>query len=699
MKAIDRNFTKIINGTTQFVIPVFQRDYKWNEPQCEQLWKDIIDIANNQSQKGHFIGSIVYIQTGDTSAGFTRWLLIDGQQRVTTLMLLLAALRDHITHTKWQGTNNDPTAKKIDAYFLRNMEEDGERQLKLILRRKDKLTLKAIIEGTELPKNFSEHIYDNYEYFMDQIANSDPGLVFRGISRLIIVDVILDKGIDDPQLIFESLNSTGIALSQSDLIRNFVLMRLPVEEQTYLYETYWQKIENMFSGSITVFDNFLRDYIALKTQPTKQEKAGDIYISFRRNFEYLKNITGDIESLMMEMVKYARYYSAFSFVNLSNDSLALSLKYLRRLVDAPGILVMKLFECYSDLKTLSKTEFVQGLGIIESYIFRRAICGLQTRGYWLVFAKIAYKVTSATPLQDLKVELARKGDNYRFPSNTEFYDALYESNIYRLRICKHLLDRIENFEMKEISDTSQYSIEHILPQNENLNSSWQEMIGDNWVDVQKTWLHRIGNLTLTAYNSVYSDRPFEEKKTISGGFIDSSVRLNKFIREQEVWTQNEIKIRSELLTKQALLVWPELTVDPQLINIALRNDMKELASKRDVLKVSMSPKSRDLFNQLRDLVKNFDDDILELAESKSVSYHGSEYFMEILPRKYHLHVLLPISYSEVSDPLGFVKDASEWKFFFHAQYEGGIVLELKTIEEVELALPIIQLSYISSNRS
>jgi len=232
MKAIDRPFTKIINGITQFVIPVFQRDYSWTEAECEQLWKDVTEIARDTTERGHFLGSVVYISTGDTSAGFTRWLLIDGQQRVTTLVLLLTALRDHIEESRWSGDDDGPTAKRVDAYFLKNVQEEGNRLHKLVLRRHDQTTLKALIDRTELPAEPSERVRDNYEFFRDQISKTDPGLVYQGIGRLIIVDVTLDRGTDDPQLIFESLNSTGMDLSQSDLIRNFILMRLPEREQT-----------------------------------------------------------------------------------------------------------------------------------------------------------------------------------------------------------------------------------------------------------------------------------------------------------------------------------------------------------------------------------------------------------------------------------------------------------------------------------
>jgi uncharacterized protein with ParB-like and HNH nuclease domain len=254
MKAIDCPFTKIINGTTQFVIPVFQRDYSWTEAQCAQLWSDVLHAAKSGDERGHFLGSVVYIATGDSLAGFTRWLLIDGQQRLTTLTLLLTALRDHIRETNWTGGENDPTPKRIEAYFLKNVQEEGERERKLVLRRHDQATLTALIENKEFPSDVSNRIRENYDFFREQLWDVDPSDVYKGIGRLVIVDVALDRQTDDPQLIFESLNSTGIDLSQSDLIRNFMLMKLPEAVQTTLYEDYWSRIESLFLGSEGIFD-------------------------------------------------------------------------------------------------------------------------------------------------------------------------------------------------------------------------------------------------------------------------------------------------------------------------------------------------------------------------------------------------------------------------------------------------------------
>ena len=690
MTAVDCPFVNIINGASQFIIPVFQRDYSWTEAECDQLWRDILQIASDTTDREHFLGSVVYISTGNTAASFARWLLIDGQQRVTTLTLLLAALRDHIEQTGWSGTEDGPTARRIEAYFLKNVEEEGPRRPKLMLRSHDQATLQAILDGNEPPQDPSERIRDNYEWFCEQLAEVDPELVYCGINRLRVVDVTLHRAQDDPQLIFESLNSTGMDLSQSDLIRNFILMRLPEAEQTRLYETYWSKIEGLFCGSYRTFDAFVRDYLALRSRATKQEKADKIYFAFRRAFGSIGTEPERLDELLEDLLRFSCYHAAFSLGAHAAEPLREPLKLLCRLVDVPAILIMRLFECHDVHGTLELDAFADAIKLIESYVFRRAICGEQTRGYWKVFANLAYQIDPDCPLKSLEVGLARQRDAYRFPDDAEFHQALTDRDVYGKRVCFQLLDRLENDGSREPTDTSNYSIEHIMPQNENLSPEWVEMLGADWSDIQRQWLHRLGNLTLTGYNSKYSDRPFAEKKTISGGFEESSVRLNKYIREQAQWTPAEMKARGERLARRALSIWPRLDVDAAQVRAAEIEDMQRRAKRRDVGKVQMTEEARVLFERLRVEVLEIDSDIIELAEPQSVSYHGPEFFLEVLPRKYCINLLLALDFNEAKDPHSIAEDASQRKFFFYAEYEGGVNISIWSADDIELALPIIR---------
>lgn len=553
--------------------------------------------------------------------------------------------------------------------------------------------MQAILDSAELPANPSERIRENYEYFREQIANADPDDVYRGLDRLVVVDVTLDRGTDDPQLIFESLNSTGIDLSQSDLIRNFILMRLPEKQQTTLYESYWSKLESLFRGSERTFDAFLRDYLAFKIKASKQEKADEIYQAFRRNFASLQEVSGGLESLLAEMLRFGRYHAAFSIGSPLVPELAEDLARLRRLVDVPALIIMRLFDCHDRCKTLSTGAFSDAIHAMESYVFRRAICGEQTRSYWQIFASLAYRIEETAPLRDLKVGLARLRDAYRFPSDADFRRELLLRDIYGLRVCGYLLERLENHGSKEPTNTSGYTIEHIMPQNDKLPEEWQAMLGKEWRKVQATWLHRLGNLTLTGYNSNYSDRPFDDKKTISGGFNESSVRLNKYVREQSQWTPTEIEHRNQLLADRALEIWPALEVDAASVEQAKQAELRELAERRDVAKVPMSAAARELFEALRPRIQEIEPAILELAESKSVSYHAPGFFLEVLPRKHKLLLLLPLDHSEIEDPHELSENATEWKFLFYAKHEGGVLLRIKETQDIDHALPIIRQAY------
>ncbi|WP_296992348.1 DUF262 domain-containing protein [Thalassospira sp. UBA1131] len=688
MNAVQRFFPKIINGASQFIIPVFQRDYSWTEENCRQLWHDLLAIADESADRGHFIGSVVYIQTGDSSAGFTRWLLIDGQQRVTTLTLLLTALRDHIRETGWQGSDDGPTVKRIDAYFLRNLQEEGEREVKLRLRRHDDATLQALINGQTEPAMPSPRIRDNYDFFRELLEEEDPERVYRGINRLLLVDVTLDRGVDNPQLIFESLNSTGVDLSPSDLIRNFILMRLPEKEQTRFYEIYWSKIEELFRGSERAFDSFIRDYLALRSHSTKLERSDRVYDAFRRAFADIGEDLEALEQLLEELLRRGRQYAAFA-VGGGNDERARAFARLRRLGDVPAILVMRLLEAQEMSGTLSDRELLEAIGLLESYLLRRAVIGAQTRGYGLEFAKLAQKIQDSQPLASLKAAMARMSPSYAFPQDDAFRAALEEGEIYYKRVCFHLLDGLENRGSKEFSDTSKYTIEHVMPQNEKLDDSWRKMLGNEWQQIQMVWLHRLGNLTLTGYNSTYSDRPFEEKKTIKGGFQESSVRLNHDIRDEPQWTPAEMEARGRRLAERALSIWPCLIADEAVIRDMEVEELKAKAQRRSVSQVNMSEDAAKLFEALRSRLRSEFPDVIEMAERKSVSYHDPEFILEVVPRKYGLVLVIDIDFNEVETDSGSIEDASNRSFVMHASHQGGVLFNLQEPTEIEDALSIV----------
>lgn len=633
------------------------------------------------------MGSIVYVDTGDSMAAFTRWLVIDGQQRLTTLTLLLAALRDRISKTGWYGNGDSPTVDRINSYFLINQLESGDRHRKLVLRRADDSTLDYLITGSKAPVDLSEPILNAYRLFSKLVASNDPDAIYQGIAKLIVVDVTLHHAVDNPQLVFESLNSTGVDLSQADLVRNYILMSLPEKEQTTLYDGYWSIIEGYFKGSGAQLDSFVRDYVAQETRITKQTRYDQIYRVFREHFSYQS--IEDWKNVLEGMTRTARYYAAFTLGRNVEGRVAEALRNIRNLGEVAAILVTKL---YHNFNGLDERGFLESLSLVESYLFRRAICGFQTRSYWSVLARIALELQEDNPLESLQVALTRQQGSYRFPSDDEFRRALVDGDLYGLRACRHLLERLENDGSKEYSDTSNYSIEHILPQNESLRTEWQEMLGNEWEQVQRDWLHRLGNLTLTGYNSTYSDRPFDEKKSMPGGFRESAVRLNRFVREQPVWTAEQIRERGECLANQALKIWPALKVEQEVIDEAIRREMEVRARTKDIEQVEMDSDAKRLFQMLRDQVLELDD-IIELPEGKSVSYHAPHFFLEVLPRTGYLTLLLSPNYGAIDDPTGFIKDASEWKFLVGSKHDGGLIARLEGEVDVDTVMPFVHQTF------
>jgi predicted transport protein len=535
-------------------------------------------------------------------------------------------------------------------------------------------------------------VLENYEFFRDKMADADLEVVYAGVSRLVVVDVTLDRANDDPQMVFESLNSTGLDLTQADLIRNYILMRLPEQEQTRLYQTYWRKIEELFRDAGGTFDAFARDYMALMKRASKQARGAEIYQEFRA---FIREQEGDggVEDALDEMLRFARYHAAFSMARGGSDRLRPALHRLSRLASVAAILVMRLNDCHHRLKTLSETDFVEALALLESYVFRRSVCGMQTRGYWKAFSTLAFRIDDGDPLLSLKVSLKRQRGKYRFPRDEEFARELKARDVYNMRTCHYLLDRLENHRSREPTDTTGYTVEHIMPQNESLPAAWRSMLGDGWEEVHETWLHRLGNVTLTGYNSEYSDRPFEEKKTIEGGFNQSSVRLNEFVRNQPVWTAQQMEERSELLAKRAETIWPRLDVSDEAVHAAEREDLKARASKRDVKQVPMSPRAREMFLALRDRIKAQGPDIIEMAEPRSVSYHAADFFVEVLPRQHRVLLLLDLDFDECDFLDDRAADATEYKFIVNARHSGGVCYSLDDVRFMDGALHLVRQAY------
>ena len=552
MKATQTQLSKILDGRRQYIIPIYQRTYRWEKKQCQQFWEDIVKVSENENISGHFIGSIVYIEEGLYHASdISQLRVIDGQQRLTTILLLLTALGDAIENSK---VSNGISKVKIQNSFLFNRDEEEEKRYKLILTQSDKNTLIDILEGKEILENSSSKLVTNYEFFKEQIKNTNIDLksLYHGILKLIIVDISLDSNYDDPQLIFESLNSTGLELSQADLIRNYVLMGLKPQEQNEIYTNYWYKIEENFEHSEGTehFDRFMRDYLTIKMHDIPKEK--EVYSVFKKFF---KMENKSVEELVPNIYHYSKFFTTLAFEKTNDVDIRQKIHDINSLpVDVAYPFLLQVYFDF-DNETISREQFLEILDVVESYVFRRQICEIPTNSLNKTFAGLYDLIDKENYLTSLKSVLIHNETYRRFPNDVEFYTQFQVKNVYNFRSRNYLFRKLENFERKELVNIDEYTLEHIMPQNDKVPQVWRNELGENWKEIHEKFLHRVGNLTLTGYNSELSDKSFKEKQSIEGGFKDSPIRLNLDLTTLENWNEHEIQKRSKILADKILKIW------------------------------------------------------------------------------------------------------------------------------------------------
>lgn len=568
MKAVEARLLDFLKKSPQFVIPIYQRTYSWTEKECRQLWDDIVRCGGSDRIAVHFVGSIVYVESGISLVTHQSPLLvIDGQQRLTTVSLLLAALAKAVGESE---PLDGFSQRKIKNYFLLNPEESGDRHFKLLLSQTDKASLIAAVDEREMPQQASVRIRANSESFERWIAEGkvDLATLCKGLAKLVIVDIALTREQDNPQLIFESMNSTGKELSQADLIRNFILMGLEPELQTKLYEQYWRPMELDFGQEAygTHFDGFMRHYLTVKTGEIPNINA--VYDAFKGHARASRASATDekshIESLVREIRDYARHFCAMALGNEPDPDLRLAFHDLREL--KVEVAYPFLLELYHDYKAgiLTKNDLHSSVRLIEAYVFRRAICAIPTNSMNKTFATFTRALKKDRYLESIQAHFLVLPSYRRFPTDEEFQRDLRTRDLYNFRSRSYWLRRLENHGRRERAQVEEFTIEHILPQNENLSPKWRAALGEDWQRVQQTWLHTLGNLTLTAYNPEYSDRPFTDKRDMPDapekGLKQSPLMLNVGLGALETWNEDAIKARAAKLAERAVSVWSAPTL-------------------------------------------------------------------------------------------------------------------------------------------
>ncbi len=691
MKATEAKLLDLLKKAPQFVIPIYQRTYSWTEKECQQLWDDIVRTGSNDAISVHFIGSIVYIEKGigNPVTHQSPMLVIDGQQRLTTVTLLIAALAKALGETE---PVDGFSAEQLRGYYLLNPLEKEERRYKLILSQTDKASLIAIVGGTEQPKEHSLRVTQNFKHFEDWIAEckGDFVTVCKGLAKLVLVDIALNRDQDNPQLIFESMNSTGRKLSQADLIRNYILMGLEPNLQTRLYELFWRPMELDFGQEAygTHFDGFMRHYLTVKTGEIPN--LGEVYEAFKIHARTPDAAQAGVEALVKDIRDYARYFCAMALGAETDPDLKLAFHDLRELkVDVAYPFLLELYHDYA-AGTLPGSGFVSAVRLIEAYVFRRAICEIPPNSLNKTFANFSKVLEKEKYIDSIQAHLLGLVSYKRFPDDAEFRSKLIRRDLYNFRSRSYWLRRLENHGRRERVAVEEYTIEHILPQNENLSAKWQEALGPEWKRIQDIWLHTLGNLTLTGYNSEYSDLSFAEKREMKDkGFKASPLKLNAGLGQLEEWNEDAIKARADTLAGVAMDVWkaPNLTAE---VLAQYRPKAAAAASYtiNDHPNLLVSP-HRELFEAFRKEVVALDPCVTEEFLRNYVAYKTERNFVDVQPQVRRLRLALNMAFTDINDPRGLCRDVSAVGHWGN----GDVEVSLNSLNELPYVMGLVRQSF------
>ncbi|GAA9495266.1 DUF262 and DUF1524 domain-containing protein [Helicobacter pylori] len=628
---------------------------------------------------GHFIGSILYVLDGITHSN-NILLIIDGQQRLTTITLLLTALRNHLSDE--DEFLKKFSCQKIQNHYLINSDKDGDKKFRLILSESDKDTLLSLIDkDRRKPSEPSLKIVENFKLFEEWISKNTNQLetIFKGLEKLMIVEIALEKGKDDPQLIFESMNSKGMELAQTDLIRNYVVMETEIEKQEGFYNKYWRAMEKNFKQNKKWFDRFVRHYLTIKTREIPN--TSKVYVAFK---DYRQKEGIGIEDLLKDLQKYCGYFCRIVFKKEADKDLNKALDFLVDLeMDVIYPLLLELYSDYSD-GVLSKDDFRRSIALIESYLCRRKVCGLGTNSLNKVFPSFARHIQKDEYFKSLKAHFGSLTEKQRFPNNDEFKNLFITIDFYKFNKNKYFFERLENFERKERVYTHEYTTEHIMPQ--TLTEKWQKDLGQDHERIHTQYLHTIGNLTKTGYNSEYSNNSFQEKRDMEKGFKDSPLKLNQGLRDLKSFGEEEIKKRANDLADLALKIWTYPKLDAETLEKYKPKKDKKEKKVYDLSSYKFGSHSRELFDILSKEIKALDEKrITEKFNKMCISYKFDTNFVSIVPLKNGgLNLYLNMPFYELQDEKNLARKAK-------GNYgNGNIEVKLETKENIPYCLGLIK---------
>jgi uncharacterized protein with ParB-like and HNH nuclease domain/predicted transport protein len=682
MNAFKSNIYKYLGGTCQYLIPLYQRTYNWGYEQCARLWNDIINLHTTK-REGHFIGSIVRIDE-EAPAGFTLAMIIDGQQRLTTLTLLLLALRDYAASNPECGVNPN----KITNTLLVNQYESGDRKYKLILTQSDKEMLIAKLENKPTPMEKKSRVLENYDFFFQQIRKREiaPEDLYDAIGKLQIVDIVLDRQCDDPQAIFESLNSTGMDLSDSDLIRNYLLMGLDPDSQANVYNNIWRPTELLFDyeHQSQLLDDFFRNYLTMKLGRIPRKK--EVFKEFRA---YHSRSKINIVELCKDILVFAQYYSDMHFVRSTDAKLKAlygEMKAIRMEVAYPFLL-----KAHSDFAkdVITIEELREIIQLCISYVLRRAVCDIPTNSLNKTFATMKNDVREHDYVVSVKAFFILLETYKVFPTDDQFIETFVSRDVYNMNRCRYILGSLENWDNKSVVSVENLTVEHIIPQNKHLSNEWKDELGSDWKDIQKKYLHTIGNLTLTAYNSEMSDASFRQKMNMNGGFKESALRLNKYVVAQSRWGEEQVVERAESLGEIAKKKWPYPVLSEE--ELAPYQQTKEPQNQYTLESYQyLSALTRSLFERLNTRILNLDNNVKREFRKHYVTYKFETNFVYVVIQKSCLRLRVNMKYSDVVDPKGICSDVTglgRWG-------NGDVEVKFKSLDKLDDVMQIIEQAFL-----
>ncbi len=559
MKATETKVEEFLSSNkTQFVIPVYQRNYDWTTAQCKQLLNDILEVGGNRKMNAHFIGSIVYVHDDVyTSSRIKELTIIDGQQRITTLTLIYLTLFQLA-----KKLNETSLENEINETYLINKFAPEEEKLKLRPTENNDEALKFLLRehSNEEYPGFSKLI-DNFNYFKERIIEENYNAVLNGLAKLMFVEVSLDRDKDDPQRIFESLNSTGLELTQADLIRNYILMGLKRRDQNRIYQNYWEVIEKYAkdeSSNKSRVSDFIRDYLTLENK--KIPNKSKVYMEFKEKFP--TSTVDDLEQILNDIKSLAKHYN--KLINPKNEpdkDIRKQLQHINKLeINVAYPFLLKVYDDFTTEK-IDKETFIDVLELVQSFTWRRFILGLPTNALNKIFMNLYEKVEHDNYLYSIQKSLIQKSGSQKFPRDAEILDTLKIKDVYNIKSKNrtYFLERLENFDNKEpvrIEDNPDITIEHIFPQNPD--PKWKIELGaDEYNYIKDNLLNTIGNLTLSGNNGKLGNKPFTEKRDLpEAGYKDSKLWFNKYLGILDKWDKSEIERRADIIAEKFLKIWP-----------------------------------------------------------------------------------------------------------------------------------------------